>query len=393
MRLFFNDKPSSIEEICQFLSIKKSDIPVLNKVRTFKRLGFEGKRDVQTKKAIIPRGYGINNSIDVHLPDGNSGKITFAENVKTENVGGVSIINYTPLSTDLPGLELSIREDQKNLFFFLFIHPNNKQSPLNLGKPNPKLVYEFFDTEKEAREFERKEDELLDALTLLKGFGEKEVRQIAKGYKMDSVDSLSEAEVRRMLRAKLKENPAQFILNMEDNEIAIEGVIQDAIDRGVITERTVGMSKVWNLGDKELATSQIGSSPMPALRAEVESDLDLYFPLLQNGIGENIKASKLKTTEANKHFAGFKRSNNDAYDPLNQEERGVIQKAKLEDYEAEKYRKWYGVDVNDPSTNANTRKAVINNAAKILEQFAKDKAEGLIPEDAPDPKVNILETA
>lgn len=393
MRLFLNDKPASVDEICQLLKLKKTDIPFHIKSKNFKRLGFEGKRDVQTKKAVIPRGYGIPNSIDVYLPDGETAKITYAENVRQENVNGVAILQYTPLSTMLPGLELSLKEDQRNLFFYLFIHTYNKQSPLNIGKPNPNLVYEFVDTERAARELEIKEDELLDALNLLKSMGEKEVRQIAKGYKIFGVDDMAEVEVRRLLRAKLKENPSQFIINLDDNEIALEGVIQDAIDKGVINERTVGISKVWSIGDKDIATTQIGSLYMPALRVEVESNMELYFPLLQKGIGETIKAAVLKKPEYDRFFSGFKAKKEEVYSPLEAEDHAVIKQVYQEEAEAQKYRNWYAIDVNDTSIHAGTRKAVIKNADNILAQFAKDKAEGLIPADQPEPSVRVLQTA
>lgn len=392
MRLFLNDKPSNIAEICSLLQIKQTIIPSTARVKSFKRLGIEGKRDPQTKKAIIPRGYGIPNSIDVYLSDGNSAKITYAENATTENIGGVAKVNYTPLSTMLPGLELSLKDDQKNLFFYLFIHTYNKQSPLNIGKPNPNVIYEFVDNEKAAREMESKEDELYEAITLLKGLGDKEIVQVAKGYKIEGIDQLSIAEVTRLLRAKIKSDPAQFILDMENNEVALEGIIKDAMDKGVISKRSTGTSTVWSIADKDLATTKDGSVPMAYIRAEIESDLEFYFPLLQKGVDANVKAAVLKTPNNAKFFADFKRKEDEGFSPLNTEEQKLIYQNKAEEMEADKMRKWYGVDVNDASVHALTRKAAINNAEKILAQFAKDKAEGLIPEDQPEPKVTVMET-
>lgn len=293
----------------------------------------------------------------------------------------------------IEGLSLALTDDQKTKFFFLYIHTYNKQSPLNFGKPNPNCIYQFNDTAKLAKEEDDKEELLFEALTLLKGLGELQLRQVAKGYKMPNIDDLQEVEVRKLVRAKLKENPAQFTLDLESNEIAIEGIIQDALDKQIITMSLNGNVRTYILGDKQLAQISVGNPPMPYLRSEIESNLEHYFPLLSNGIQAKVSASVLKKPENNKYFDQFKRKTDEphVHTTLDKDDKKVVSETAAEKEAADKLRKYFDQDVNNPELHYASKKAMLEKAEQIMEQWNKDKEAGLLPEDATPPVLKLVE--
>lgn len=390
MRLYIDDKPSTIAEVCQLLSIKQSSIPTHLKVKKFERLGVKGKIDPQSKKPIVPRGHGIPCSINVTGADGSVVKITYSENARPETRNGVNRLKHTPLTLMLPGFSLAVKDEEKVKFFYLFIHTYNKQSPLNFGKSNPNIVYEFLDTEFAAKEEQKKEDILYDAIAILKGLDDSAALQIAKGYELSPIiNDLSTAEVRQLLREKMKKNPAQFIIDLEDNEVALKGIIQHAIDSGVIVVEENGLTRNWSVNGQRICQTQKGNNEIAALTAEIEADLDLFMPLIQGGVQAKDGASKLKKPEASKYFNQFKNiGDSEILAPALINSSGDTRtpgQIKMAEERIGKLRYWYSLDINSADMNANTRKALQNNEAEILAQFDKDKEEGVIPEDKPRP--------
>lgn len=391
MRLYIDDKPSNIDEICTLLKIKKNEVPFQRKNRSFKRLGFDNKRDPQNQKPIVPRGHGIPCSINVVLENGESKRITYADNSRQETRNGLTRLKHSPINLMLPGLTLALTDDQTTKFFFLYIHHYNKQSPLNIGKPNPNCIYQFNDTAKLAKEEDDKEELFFEALSMLKALDEPQLRQVAKGYKMFGVDDLTEVEVRSLVRAKLKLNPAQFIVDLESNEIAIEGIIQDAIDKGIIAQVHSGTETVWNLGTKQLAKTPNGSLPMPYLRAEIESNLEHYFPLLEKGIESKVSATNLQKPDNAKFFQNFKRKNDSEqpYAPLDTLDKKLITETAQEKEIADKLRSYFNEDVNNPDLHHAKKKSMIEKAELIMVQWNKDKEAGLLPEGATPPVLEV----
>lgn len=384
MALYIDDKKASIDDVCKVLGINKREIPFHIKSKNFDLL--QGvKRDPQSKKNIIPRGTGILASFDYTLKNGESLKITYAETARQELRGGVSRTKYAPRHLMINGLTLSLKDNEDVKFFYLFIHPWNGSSPLNLGKQNPRIVYDFRDTEKKAKADEIKQDELIDALIRLRDLGDTEVRQIAKGYKMDGIDDISTAEVRALLRAKATEKPAQFVVDLDNNEIALIGIVKDAIDKRIITSTTEGLGKVWVLDDRQILTTKSGSDEISLLVAEIESDLETYFPLISNGISNVEREKKLKKPENSRFFDAFKGKS----DTIDIQDRKDFNEAKSADAEIEKLRSYYTMNPNDPGLHQGVKRAIIRHGEKILAQFAKDKEAGLIPQDHPDPIVTL----
>lgn len=394
MRLFIDDKTATIKEVCDLLSIRELDVPFSHKTKTFERLGIKGMRDVQNNKPIIPRGHGIPCIIDITLKSGDVKRIIYSENQRQQTRNGVTTMKHTPMNLELPGLELSVLEKEKNKFFFLYIHPYNKVSPLNMGKENPNCVYEFLDNEKGAKQEQQKEDLLLQALLRLKDLDDKAVLQIAKGYKEYGVDDLTPAEVRKLVRERLKKDPGQFILDLDNNEVALDGIIQDAIDNKVILVKESGLNNIYLIDEREICNIQKGVNEISAIRSIVESNPDVYMPLLLNGISTKQSASVLKKPEVNKYFDNFKKSDYKAGEVtgLDASEAAELRNATREAEEVEKLRRWATQNLLDAALNTNTKKAIVANGDKIIAQFRKDIADGLIPEGTPEPMV-VMPTA
>src|SRR5690606_38066075 len=118
---------------------------------------------------------------------------------------------YSPLTIPMVGLSLHTSAEQMVLFFFFYINPSNRQSPLNRCKSNPAFSYEFIDKAQIAKDEFKSDDLMYNALTKFKSLGEKQLRQLAKGYNFQLVDSLSIYEVQQHIRGVIKKNPEDFI--------------------------------------------------------------------------------------------------------------------------------------------------------------------------------------
>ncbi len=204
--------------------------------------------------------------------------------------------------------------------------------------------------------------------------GDAEVKQIAKGFKITGVDDVSVAEVRQLLRAKLNLNPAQFILDLDNNEVALIGIVKDAMDKGIITSTTEGTSKVWILDGSQILVTKQGADELSSVVSEIESDLEKYFPLIEKGITSDEKSKKLAKPENAKFFDKFKsKASHTGDEILSADERKALQEDRLKEEKLKQVRGWYGVDVTDPN---------LHSATKIA---------GLIPEDQAEPIVALEE--
>ncbi len=380
MNLYIDDKKSTIKDISLLLGLKSHELPLSDsRPKTFERIGVKDqngnyKIDPQSKKAIIPSGLSIPMTFDAQTPDGGVVKITYSARQSVVTNNGISRMKYDNKMMTLPKDQLMVSGNEKNLVFFLFISTKNLTSPLNIGKANPNCDYKYLDSEATARLLNEKEDILIEALSTFKSLGEAQIKTLAKGYKLSSnIDDLSIEEVKTLLRNKVKQDPAKFNLDIQSHEVALDGTIQDAIDKQIITSRNSTSGFTWILNGIDLVETPNNNNPIPSLRTVILGNMDEYFPMIKDGIQKRNVAASPKIDA--KHFSDFIGDGNSSFDAgdrklisqLTQEERRIVQ-----------LREWAKLDLNDPSIHHATKRAIENNKKDIEEQRQKDIAEGLI---------------
>lgn len=369
MNLYIDDKKASIKDVLARLNIKENQIPK-SKLRCFERLGVRNndgllKKDIQSGKAIMPAGYGIKCSFNALDKDGENVKITFAENAKTvTEKGGGTRIKYNPVTLLLPRAELNISADENVKHVFLSIHPEHAGSPLNIGKSNPKVAFRFKDTNARAKEENAKEDAFVEASVILRELSKDSRRTLAKGYSEPNIDEMEDDEVLSILRRKLKQDPEQFMLDINNKQVAFNGVIQNAFDKSIITHKDNGNQRVYYIADKEFARGLSSLGDVNNVKDVVLSDPDYYMPLILNGVKDAVNDSKLKNPAMNKYMDGFGAKSTS--DSIIEEEKDVKlisdadrDKILQQEDREKKVLSWNALDLSDPAIHHTTRKAII----------------------------------
>lgn len=377
MNLYIDDKKTTTSEIMATLGLKHVTVPNPNRTRKFERLGVRDsngniKKDVQNGKPIMPASLSFKNSFDAPLPDGGYAKITYSPRQMPETINGTTRIEYAEPSITIPKEHKLLNPSEKNLFFWMWLNTLDKASPLNTGSLNPKVEYNFVDEESNARNLNDKEDAIAEALYMLKNLEIAQVRQLAKGYNLShNIDNITDAEVRNLLRVKVKSNPSEFTLDMNNNNIAFDGIIKDAIDKGVFQQRASVNGIMWTLDGEDLAESRDVANAFHKIRNAVEADMEECMPKVLSGIKNQTKKQTLTAPLNDKFFGGFKTKEDVIFD---KEDAKDITNYKNTEEHIAKLRKWAAMDPNDPKLHGNTKKALIDNAEDIEAQRQKDLA-------------------
>lgn len=396
MNLFIDDKKSSIEEVKTRLGLKQHDVPFTAISKIFKRRDAE-KFDPITKRPIIPSGMAQPASFRAIDKDGES--ITIRYVVSNRQRPGSSYVDtiYAPISIPFIGLNMHVEQEQKVLFFFLFVNPANKQSPLNKGKANPPYTYEFIDKSAQARDEAAIEDLLFEAMTAFKALAEPQLRQLAKGYAFENVDSLSIFEVQSLIRGKVKASPEAFLDDLSGNEVALRGIVQDSIDKGILQYDEIGGMKHWTIQGRDLVKTKPGENEVTTLAQIVRGDMEGIFTLLDEGLESAEAKTTLQKPEISKFFDKFKPDVENPHTLLTKtDEKAVKEGAKNyvkgEYYQSQEYQdkleKWALTDLSDPDVHFKTREAITKNAEAV-----QAKREELIAAGREVPKVPETETA
>lgn len=358
MNLYIDDKKSSIDEVRERLGIERRDIPFSHLNKVFERIGAR-KFDPANKREIRPSGVALPSSFVATDTRGENIRIRYVSSAIQRPGSSNLDIQYKPFSIPFFGTTTHIEEAHKALFFFLYVNPSNKQSPLNRGKPNPPVVYEFIDREQRAKDELALEDTRYEALTTFRSLGDKQIRQLAKGYGAQGVDNMSIYEVQMYIRGKITANPEGFIDDVNNNVIALRGIVRDAIDKGVLRSSDTGNGKLWRVGDEEIIRTKLGEDEVVKISMVVAGDMETWFDKLDGGI-ENIDGKKvLSKPENDKYFGKFKPQNETDYKSFTGSD---IEAAKVKYHETaefkEKIDRWAREDLTNPDLHPATRKAM-----------------------------------
>jgi hypothetical protein len=165
--------------------------------------------------------------------------------------------------------------DDKNpvLIKFLECHPDNG-----------KTFYEF-DPIKEAEEFIKNEELILDAQIACRELPIERMASMLRIFTNRNVDNMDAKTIKWECMQLAKSMPTEFLEAIDDPELELDDIAVRAINDGFVSIRNNGRDIHYNLKDnkKRLMTVPLNERPESALSAWLQSDDGLeFFQYLRN---------------------------------------------------------------------------------------------------------------
>jgi len=131
---------------------------------------------------------------------------------------------------------------------FLELHPGNG------------VVFEEFDSEKDAGEDIKEISLELDALLLAKEIGIEKCEAVVRSFIGSKVDLMTSQEIRRDTMVFARNNPMEFLKMVDDTRIKIANSVARMFDIGMLTVKNSGKDVYFNLSNnkKKLMTIPFG---------------------------------------------------------------------------------------------------------------------------------------
>lgn len=153
-------------------------------------------------------------------------------------------IQYSPKRLTIEGYSqrYDTTQDAEKIIY-LWLQPRCGESPFR--KKNDPKFYNVFNPEVVAKKQNKADTLLTDALTYVKDAPIDGLRMTGKGLNLNLTQDMSDDEVRAMVTAKAKANPADFLKKINDKSIVWRGRVKDAIDTGIFEKKTRNQMPCW----------------------------------------------------------------------------------------------------------------------------------------------------
>ena len=158
---------------------------------------------------------------------------------------------------------------------FLAIHPDNKA--------NGGSIFEEYDSNKEAREENEKEDKLFEAQTLVRSISDLKKDAVARAMCSDYKEEWSTEELKRSLYNVVVRQPEKFLKLANDTTLEIKGVAMTAKFRGIISYSNY---KFYNESGDVIVLVSPNQDEWDAMAEYLLSGKGMtYYEYLKNAIG------------------------------------------------------------------------------------------------------------
>lgn len=370
MALYIDDKKvGGIKDLCEALKLEEKTIPYKKRVKEFEQ---KMERDIHGNPKRDEGGnYKTRRKISgapafsAYVPGlGYDVKIRFATTQRKVKDGDFS---YSPTLIDMvPAEDGTAAFSDPMEFVFWYLHPWNLHSPFHqAGSPH---FYEYKDGDERSRTENDHEENLINALGYIVGQYAKpmrELRAMAKGLNMTAVDDMTDEVVKKALRDYAKKDPVRFIDQIDSRETIFSGMIQDAIDKGILATQSLNGMLRWYLNGKEILPVPFSADPILTLKEEMSTKWHLYAKDLQNALsGVNI-ASNLDKPELDEFFEEKQVVEHEYRGDITPELQEVLKKMKEEQWYDDKIKKLSLVDIDDPKLHVGTRKSYETNKEAV----------------------------
>lgn len=215
-----------------------------------------GESDSQRRKVTrIPRGIQRSAVFTFKNKEGYACSLRYCTQVPHKKETGRGPIDvFTPRKVRVEGEGSSATT--LDLAVFLYLHPQNKQSPFRTAKY---WSWCFDDPEEKADSQIKAVDELKAALDHAAAMSKADLFIFAKGVGMDA-SGMDEKALRAHLLTWAAQNPADYNLKRGRRSTTYDGLIQDCIDRGIFEFVQKGGMRYWVWADGPYKGGQIVSA-------------------------------------------------------------------------------------------------------------------------------------
>lgn len=297
-KFFIDDTEVGVSELLSVLGVDRTLIN--KKSREFEINPQMVKRDKQGNPK-FPRALGIGTKITVHSKkyDRNV-DVRIVETVKKRESRSGFVNVYSPQQIFIHGRYRHASNYEE--FIWMMINPDSEGSPFRAQ--NARWRYRFVDVEAiDSAEIEA-ERIRIRAMSLIVGdnaYTITQLRQIAKGMNIPNVDDMAPDSVRKELRKIAVQNPVAFYNACTGKEVVFNGMVQDAIDRGVLELKSSDGLRRWVFENEELGFVQANSDSVTIIRNIVLERAAELIPRIKDAL------NKKSTTEVlnNKNLDGL----------------------------------------------------------------------------------------
>lgn len=156
--------------------------------------------------------------------------------------GQAQLYIYTPRKIIFTGDSHPVNiENEKEMAVFMLLHNNCETSPIK--KRGSRTVYTLFDSIAQANNQHQKMEESLRIYQAISNDNVESLRLIAQGMRLGNFTDKTEKEVRSALYTKFESMKAagkvtQFIEQFESKVSTFQGIILDAVHRGILVQVT-----------------------------------------------------------------------------------------------------------------------------------------------------------
>ncbi len=350
MALFIDDKAVNKAKFFETLGIAPNSIPTPRE----KRFQFPVKTDsdgnTRHLKSLLCNEYSV------YLPKENREiKVRWALTQKKDKEQN---FEYFPTDNMLEaGEKGEIVVNDEMVYLFWYVNPMNRQS--HFRKPQAPIFYEFKDNDNIARISNDRDEARIRSMSIVLGdnaWSISRLKTLAKGLSIPGVDDMTNEVIKATLKDLAFKDPDKFINQAESREVAFAGKIQEAIDRHLISLKTLNGMQRWYLGSKEIMPVQYGIDPRKVLDEELSSKWYMYADEVNNLLEQTSNSTKLASAENDKFF----QKEEEVIETVSEMDATVwdeYQALLKDEIKLEKIKKYADVDVNNPGVHVMTRKA------------------------------------
>lgn len=178
---------------------------------------------------------------------------------------------------------LSMKKD-KELIVFLILSPYCEDSPLNVE--GRKGMFRIQNLEKKAR--------IQNELNKTKAMGfsliyneetdTEKLREVAAGMSISGTAQMTREEIQSALFAFLEADPTKFINNWDSSIIVLRGIIQIAVDKGILVYKQKNGVYRWFLNDDEVCIVGAHEDSRVALENAVKESVNTWLAPLRKAV-------------------------------------------------------------------------------------------------------------
>jgi hypothetical protein len=201
---------------------------------------------------------------------------------------------YTPRKVRVDGEGSAF--SNLDLAVFMYLHPENKQSPFRKGTY---WTWFYDDPESRADEAIKNIDMLKDALNHASHISDKDAVLFAKGMGL-VVNGMDVKSIKAQLLTWAAQNPADYNNKRSLNVTFYDGLLKDCIDRGLFRLIQVGGDSYWTWNDSEYKGTRIPVNLEPG--SHQDDGLLSFFKTPENMVKYKTVIEKMHSNSINHEF-------------------------------------------------------------------------------------------